>query len=165
MTPEERQALRERFGFCCGYCGVHEHQVGAELTIDHFQPRSHSGTDELDNLVYCCHACNTFKGDYWQPDSARHLLHPLRDNLAEHLASSDDGTLRGLTETGRFHIQRLRLNRAALVARRQRLRRQEAARADRQKLLARIREVEQQVSALQVHIETLRSQPQDDLSR
>jgi len=115
MTSQQRQAVRERFGFRCGYCGVHEHQVGAELAIDHFQPRSHGGTDELDNLVIThfvgtrCHACNSHKGDYWQSGTPRRLLHPLRDNLAEHLTSSDDGTLRGLTETGTSHIQRLRL--------------------------------------------------------
>jgi len=52
-----------------------------------------------------CHACNSHKGDYWQPGTARRLLHPLRDNLAEHLVSSDDGTLRSLTETGTFHMR------------------------------------------------------------
>jgi len=67
MTPQQRLAVRERFGFRCGYCGVHESQEGAELTIDHYQPRSRGGTDEPDNLVYCCHACNSHKGDYWQP--------------------------------------------------------------------------------------------------
>jgi HNH endonuclease len=164
MTSQQRQAVRERFGFRCGYCGVHEHQVGAELAIDHFQPRSRGGTDELDNLVYCCHACNSHKGDYWQPGTARRLLHPLLDNLAEHLSSSDDGTLRGLTETGTFHIRRLRLNRAALVARRQRLRRHEDARIAQQELLARISEVEQQVAALRVDIGALRSGAPDDAS-
>jgi hypothetical protein len=164
MTPDERQALRERYDFCCGYCGVHEHQVGAELTIDHFQPRSRGGTDALDNLVYCCHACNTFKGDHWQPDAVHRLLHPLRDNLTEHLEASDNGMLRGLTETGTFHIQRLRLNRAALVARRQRRLREEVARAAQQGLLARIIEVEQQVAALRVDIGTLRLRSPRDAS-
>ena len=111
-----------------------------------------------------CHACNSHKGDYWQPGTARRLLHPLRDNLAEHLVSSDDGTLRSLTETGTFHIRRLRLNRAALVARRQRLRRQETARAVQQELLARISEVEQQVAALRVDIGALRSRAPGDAS-
>ncbi len=162
MSPDERQALRERFSFRCGYCGVHEHQVGAELTMDHFQPRSRGGTDEPDNLVYCCHACNEFKGDYWQRDAARRLLHPLLDNLAEHLAMADGGTLRGLTETGTFHIQRLRLNRAPLVARRLRQRRREAARAAQQALLGRLAELQQQLDSLQVLLTALEQRPTDD---
>lgn len=162
MTPEERQALRERFGFRCGYCGVHEHQAGAELTIDHFQPRSRGGTDEPDNLVYCCHACNEFKGDCWQPEAARRLLHPLLDNLAQHIAIVDDGTLRGLTDTGMFHIERLRLNRAPLVARRLRQRRREAATATQQALLARLADLQEQLDALQDHLESLERRRSDD---
>ena len=47
MTAAERRALRERYQFRCGYCGVHENEVGAELTVDHFQPRSSGGTDQF----------------------------------------------------------------------------------------------------------------------
>jgi 5-methylcytosine-specific restriction endonuclease McrA len=64
MRDEERKTLRQRFHFRCGYCGVHERDAGAELTTDHFQPRSKGGPHELENWVYCCHACNEFKGDY-----------------------------------------------------------------------------------------------------
>lgn len=156
MTSQQRQEVRERFGFRCGYCGVHEEQVGAELTVDHFQPRSRGGTDDPENLVYCCHACNSHKGDYWQSATTQRLLHPLRDNLAVHLTESDDGILLGLTETGAFHIRRLRLNRAPLVARRQRRRRREVAHAAQQELLAHIGEVEQQVTALRVQLGSLR---------
>ncbi|MCY2996250.1 MAG: HNH endonuclease signature motif containing protein [Planctomycetota bacterium] len=70
MRQDQREALRYRFGFRCGYCGVAECDVGAELTVDHFQPRSRGGLDEPDNWVYCCHPCNEFKGDCWQPDSS-----------------------------------------------------------------------------------------------
>jgi 5-methylcytosine-specific restriction endonuclease McrA len=92
VTPTERRALRERYQFRCGYCGVQESEVGAELTADHFQPRSKGGPDEADNLVYCCHACNEFKGEYWQPDSPRRLLHPHRDTPSQHLALTEDGS-------------------------------------------------------------------------
>jgi 5-methylcytosine-specific restriction endonuclease McrA len=96
----ERQALRRRFAFRCGYCRVREDAVGAELTVDHFQPRSCGGAHTPENLVYCCHACNEFKGDYWEPESPRRILHPERDSFAEHVAAADDGTVRGLTEPG-----------------------------------------------------------------
>jgi len=120
--------LRRRFLFSCGYCGVREQDVGAELTIDHFQPRSKNGQDETDNYVYCCHACNEFKGAYWQPDSSDRILHPHRDDLALHLIEDDDGSLKALTATGAFHIARLHLNRAALVEFRLERRRQELLR-------------------------------------
>src|SRR5262249_43951368 len=154
MTPEERQALRERYGFRCGYCGVRETEAGAELTVDHFQPRSQGGTDEADNLVYCCHACNEFKADHWRPDSPRRLLHPQRDELSVHLSPADDGTWVGLTETGVFHIRRLRLNRPALVAQRRERRLLEMDRAAYRAALERLAELEQQLTRLQRQLES-----------
>ena len=70
MRRASRQSVRVRYDFRCGYCGVSETNIGAEMTADHFLPRIHGGDDSLDNLVYCCHACNEFKSDYWttEPD-------------------------------------------------------------------------------------------------
>src|SRR5207249_7158718 len=90
----------------------------AALTSDHFQPRSRGGADDLQNLVYCCHACNEYKGDFYQPDAVERLLHPLRDTLSQHIVERDDGTLRALTPTGAFHIEQLHLNRPTLIAHR-----------------------------------------------
>lgn len=118
MRPEEREALRTRFGFRCGYCGVSEIDVGAELTIDHYQPRSRGGGDDPENWVYSCFTCNNHKGDLWAPHSSQRILHPLYDDLPRHINEQPEGTLTGLTETGRFHIERLQLNRPALVAHR-----------------------------------------------
>ena len=123
---ERRQRLRESFGYGCGYCGVHEHECGGSLEVDHYQPRSQGGTDAQENLVYCCSSCNRLKEGFWNPDpkSPRRVLHPQRDDVALHVAQGKDGRLRPLTETGAFHIRRLRLNRPPLVAlrlRRQRL--------------------------------------------
>jgi hypothetical protein len=154
MTPEEHRALRERYDFRCGYCSIHETEAGAELTVDHFQPRSQGGTDESDNLVYCCHACNEFKGSYWRPDSPRRLLHPQRDDLRMHLNLTDDGTWVGLTETGGFHLRRLRLNRPALVARRRERLLLEADRAAYRAALQRLADLEQQLSRLQGELES-----------
>jgi len=148
MRPDEREALRNRFQFRCGYCGVRERDVGAELTVDHFQPRSQSGLDEPENWVYCCHACNEFKGDFWQPTSPYRILHPLKDDLAAHLVEQDDGTLHARSETGTFHIERLRLNRPQLVAYRLEQRLLEAARQSQTRLLERLQRLEEQVKSL-----------------
>ena len=146
MHDDDRNSLRLRFHFRCGYCGVHERDVGAELTIDHFQPRSSGGAHELENWVYCCHACNEFKGSHWQPDSPNRILHPHRDELASHVIEEKDGMLRALTDTGAFHIDRLHLNREPLVEHRRELhrlkslRQAEAAERERlQQLLERVR--------------------------
>ena len=72
----------------------------------------------MGNLVYCCHACNEYKGNYYQPQASERILHPLRENVSEHILEQEDGTLYTLTPTGAFHIAQLRLNRPALIAHR-----------------------------------------------
>jgi hypothetical protein len=153
MRPDEHEALRCRFQFRCGYCGVSERDAGAELTVDHFQPRSRGGLHEPANWVYCCHACNEFKGDFWQPTSPQRILKPLQDDMPRHLAEQADGTLQPLSETGAFHIQRLHLNRRQLVAFRLEQRRQEAARQAQTQLLERLRQLEVQVQTLTAQLE------------
>ncbi|NUQ72768.1 MAG: HNH endonuclease [Polyangiaceae bacterium] len=49
MTDRRREAARERYGWRCAYCGVHEEFAGATLTVDHHQPRSRGGSDDEDN--------------------------------------------------------------------------------------------------------------------
>jgi hypothetical protein len=156
MRDDDRNSLRSRFHFRCGYCGVHEHDVGAELTVDHFQPCSREGAEGPENWVYCCHACNEFKGAYWQPDSPYRILHPHRDDLASHLIEEANGRLRALTDTGAFHIGRLHLNREPLVENRRERRRQEALRQAEamererlKKLLERLRQVIGKIRGLQ----------------
>jgi hypothetical protein len=118
IRPAQREALRRIYNFRCGYYGVSEVDSGAELTVDHFQPRSQGGTDAVGNLVYCCHACNEYKGNYYQPETLERILHPLRDNLPDHMLEQEDGTLHALTPTGAFHIAQLHRNRPALMAHR-----------------------------------------------
>ena len=155
MRAKERETLRRRFQFRCAYCGVSERDAGAELTVDHFQPRSKGGSDDSENWVYCCHACNEFKGDFWQPESTRKILHPLRDDVAAHLFELEDGTLQAWSETGAFHIERLHLNRRPLVAYRQERRLSEAARKAQADLLQRLQQMEEQLQALTVQLEQL----------
>ena len=85
------------------------------MTLDHFRPRAHGGADTLDNLVYCCHACNEFKGDYRETESTPRLLNPIHDNKNEHYREQENGVLLVLTERGANHIHILRLNREKLV--------------------------------------------------
>lgn len=152
-----REAVRQGYAFRCGYCGVHEHVVGAELEIDHFRPRMAGGSDDLSNLVYCCTACNRLKGGFWPTDTAskepaRRLLHPQHDDFAAHIRKDTDGRLIGVTGVGRFHVERLQLNRPALLARRQERQRMadlqlavEGIQADIAELTRRITQIERDV--------------------
>jgi hypothetical protein len=125
MAHPKLQTVRERYASCCGYCGVSETDVGGELTVDHFRPVSAGGDQSDANLVYACVRCNQYKGallpeatDFTQE---QRLLHPLQDDLATHMREDEStGRLQGITATGRFHIEVLRLNRPALIVHRQR---------------------------------------------
>lgn len=51
-------------GSSCFYCGKPMLADAAGLvTIDHIQPVSIGGTDDLHNLVFCCQPCNAKKGN------------------------------------------------------------------------------------------------------
>jgi hypothetical protein len=120
MAHPKHEQVRQRYQRRCGYCGVSEVDAGGELTVDHHRPVSAGGDDSDDNLVYACFRCNTYKGDFF-PDAAdaragRRVLHPLLDPVALHLRENEGtGLLEPQTETGRFHIDLLRLNRPELV--------------------------------------------------
>lgn len=159
ITAALREAVRARYGHRCGYCGVPDHDVGNELEIDHFHPQAHGGTDDLDNLVYACPACNRFNSDYWPAEDAPEdlrLLHPGQDDLALHIAETVSGRLVGLTPRGWFHIRWLHLNRPLLVTFRQ-LRQRERMRDEE---LAQARAIaaglEQRVAALERELTDLR---------
>lgn len=151
------QAVRQQYGFCCGYCGLSETDAGATLTIDHFYPRIQGGGDDFPNLVYSCHACNEHKADYWNPGAVERILHPLNDDMALHIFVNEALEFVPLSETGAFHIRRLQLNRPALIAFRRQKRETEQDRKERQEGLALLRQMAADVAALTVAIEKLRS--------
>jgi len=159
VPAESRAFIRTAYGGRCGYCGVSETAVGGELEIDHFHPAAAGGSDDDENLVYACTACNRFKGEYapasGAPETLR-LLHPKRDHPEAHIFEMVQGRLSGLTARGWFHIQRLHLNRIQLVEMRG-LRRMERTVRDE---LAQAQEAEDRLrrenSALRAEIARLR---------
>src|SRR5579862_225634 len=110
-----KRLVRSIYVMRCGYCQVSEAEVGAEFTYDHFQPQSLGGSDDADNLVYACHACNEFKGEFFGATEETRLLHPLHDDLTLHLREGEEGYLQGITAAGNRYIERLQLNRPPLV--------------------------------------------------
>ena len=137
---------------CCGYCGTSEVDVGGALTVDHYEPVSAGGNDSDENLVYACVRCNLYKGDYFPDAAARAagqiILHPLRDNVSLHFRENEwSGELEPLTETGRFHIAQLHLNRRQLVVGRQRRWLRRLSEETRNSLAAELEDMQTEVTA------------------
>jgi hypothetical protein len=152
ITDDMREQVRRRANFACEFCGVTETDAGSELTIDHYHPRAKGGTNNLENLLYCCPRCNQYKLDYWpaQPDDPS-LWDPRRESASQHFFEMDDGTLHPLTAVGAFTLKRLRLNRPPLVAYRLRKRQ----RAEEVRLLTRYREIVQLLEQLNTQLSDL----------
>jgi len=85
VSRKLRESVRLAYNFRCGYCDIHENEIGSELEIDHFRPLVSGGDDKFENLVYCCSACNRNKRDYWPEDKIERLLHPQHDDRPLHL--------------------------------------------------------------------------------
>lgn len=56
-----RFQILERDSFTCRFCGRRAPET--ELEVDHVQPRSKGGSDDISNLVTACRDCNRGKGD------------------------------------------------------------------------------------------------------
>jgi hypothetical protein len=59
LSRRLRFEVFKRDGFVCQYCGVSPPE--AVLEVDHVEPVVEGGTDEMDNLVTACFACNRGK--------------------------------------------------------------------------------------------------------
>ena len=157
MRSATLHAVRQQYGFCCGYCGISETDAGTTLTVDHYQPRVQNGSDDFINLVYCCHACNEHKGSYWNPNGVERILHPMQDRFSAHYTEQSDFTLTALTDTGRFHIARLQLNRPALIAYRERKHVIQNQQRERTETLAVLDELLQHVAEMKAAINQIRA--------
>jgi hypothetical protein len=163
VSAEVREQVRHRANFACEYCGVTETDVGGELTLDHFHPQAHGGSDDLSNLLYCCHRCNEYKAAYWpaQPTDPA-LWNPRQQPRNAHVLLLADGTLYPTSPIGDFTLRRLRLNRRQLVA----YRLQKQSQAEELRLLTRYRDLldllerlsQQQAALLEEHRQLLREQ-------
>jgi len=160
LAHHKHNEVRIAYDGCCGYCGVRDEDTGGEFTVDHFVPTSQGGDDAVENLVYCCFRCNLYKADFHPNDvdqaNGHVLIHPLRPDRAIHvLMKHREGRLDPLTETGRFHIALLHLNRPALVAYRLQKRLIELRDARRLLLVEENRELQAIIAAQQTYIRRL----------
>lgn len=67
------RAVVRRDGEKCAHC-----QTTAELTLDHIVPKSHGGSNRIENLQLLCGPCNSEKGDTLDPSLVtRERLRPI----------------------------------------------------------------------------------------
>ena len=112
-----REQVRQRANFACEYCQISETDAGGLLTIDHFRPISKGGNDHLNNLIYCCHRCNSYKYNYFPSNEGeKEIWNPRKESREAHFFLLEDGSLQAISPVGKATIQLLRLNRPPLIS-------------------------------------------------
>ena len=71
--------------FTCVYCGFdgRPFEYWMQLSIDHIRPKSCGGSDEIDNLVVACRACNaiTSKMEFDADRSREQILREKQERI------------------------------------------------------------------------------------
>lgn len=111
-----RDELSEDFGHICGYCGKKEIITTKGFEIDHFVPEIVAPERETDyyNLVYSCFTCNRKKSKKWPTedknvanDGRVGFVDPASDDFDLNLHREDDGSIEGLTDTGKYMCDKI----------------------------------------------------------
>lgn len=110
-----RDAVRERYGDSCGFCGTPGRFMG-KMSVDHFAPYSDYAEPAtiFNNLVYTCHACFEAKLDKRLPPEA----FPGSPEYRKLFELNPDGVLTSKSPAGKLTISILNLNAGHHVQRR-----------------------------------------------
>jgi len=111
--------VRERAGWRCEYCRMHQSLQGATFHTEHITPRRRGGLTELENLAWACPGCNLSKADRVagvdpQTEALTPLFNPRRDNWHDHF-HWNGYEIAAITAVGRATIATLDLNRARRI--------------------------------------------------
>lgn len=114
LPAELAAAVRERAGFRCQYCLMHQSLQGATFHVEHILPRAKGGADELANLTLSCPSCNLRKADRTTAidpvtGASVPLFHPRRDVWSEHFRFNGS-RIEGTTAIGRATVAALDFN-------------------------------------------------------
>lgn len=64
IRKDKRLAIYLRDGFCCLYCLTDLHgAVPMDITLDHIKAHADGGSNDADNLITACRACNCSRQD------------------------------------------------------------------------------------------------------
>lgn len=110
------ETVRQRAKFQCEYCHYPELLSSAPLSIDHVQPRSLGGSDNLNNLALACRRCNERRYNFTtgidpETETEVALFNPRQQQWSDHFIWSADALrIIGRTSIGRATCNRLDLN-------------------------------------------------------
>lgn len=116
MPHRLREVVAARAGHRCEYCLAPEVLFNSLFEVDHIEPRSRGGADEVWNLALACRACNGSKHvatSAIDPSGQRltRLFNPRVDLWSEHFERDAlTAEIHGLNEIGRATVDRLNMN-------------------------------------------------------
>lgn len=87
VRPRVRFEVLKRDGFRCAYCGRVAESV--DLQVDHIVARASGGSDEMENLVTACRACNAGKSDRALADVRPVVNAAVVEELAERVGRTE----------------------------------------------------------------------------
>ena len=108
--------VQQRGKYRCEYCHYPEILSSSPLSIDHIQPQSLGGSDDLNNLALACRRCNERRYNFTigiDPETGKDtpLFNPRQQDWKDHFIWSFDATcIIGTTAIGRATCDRLDLN-------------------------------------------------------
>ena len=120
-NKDNKALLMSDFNCRCGYCDDHHRFVGGVVFyhLDHFAPKSKFENDKwnYENMVYSCPYCNISKSNKWVSDSikmpivdGKGFVDPCNVLYSDNFKRSNDGTIVGITDVGRYMVKELRLD-------------------------------------------------------
>jgi 5-methylcytosine-specific restriction endonuclease McrA len=115
MDPAQKARVRKRAGNRCEYCQLRQEDSPlATLHIEHIIPKSHNGSDNLDNLALACIDCNLHKGPNLtgidpETNKVTELFHPRLQRWDDHFEWRGIYVV-GKTAIGRTTIRVLNMN-------------------------------------------------------
>jgi hypothetical protein len=112
MDAATRRLVRQRAGYRCEYCHIHEDDETYSFHIEHIVAKKHRGADARSNLAWSCQSCNLAKGANLAGQvrgDVVPLFHPRRQRWARHFHWRGP-TLVGRTKCGKATIRVLNIN-------------------------------------------------------
>ena len=118
-----RSYVQKDFEKTCAYCLIEELLAGGEenFELDHFKPKQsfRSLINDFYNLYWSCHPCNRMKWNYWPSEDLLRkgigFVDLCADDIRTHFQFAENGIVEGLTESARYTIEVLLLNRSHLI--------------------------------------------------
>lgn len=120
MDAATRLIVRQRARAMCEYCGLSEAASYHAFHVEHIVAKQHRGSDDLANLAWSCHRCNSLKGpnlSSFDPLTGAlvELFNPRRHVWPDHFEMNEAEVI-GLTPIGRATTLLLQMNEPERVA-------------------------------------------------